>query len=81
MGGTTSYDHSGVVWISQERYGPRIRNGVDSAQFDVNLEANIRKILWSGMFALETLQALSCHPNLVVSSVKGNERKRRRPLT
>ena len=42
MGSSTPHDHSGVLRISQERYGRGIGNGVDSTQFGVDLEANVR---------------------------------------
>ena len=62
--GVTTHDHRRVLRIGQERYRPGVRNGVNSAKFDVDFKANIRKVLWLGSPALATLQALSRYSNL-----------------
>ena len=72
MDGITPHYHGGVLWIGQERYRTGIRNGVDPAQLDVDLEADICEILWFCVSAFMTLQTLSCYPNLRVSSVREN---------
>lgn len=69
MCGITPHDHRGVLWVGQKRDGTGIGNGVDTTQFDIDLEADIREILRFRLFALVTLQALSWYPNLVVSQV------------
>lgn len=71
MDGVTPHDHGGVQWIGQERYGSGIGDGVDSAQLDVDLETNVCKILWFGVSAFVTLQALSCYPNLRIFVSQG----------
>lgn len=55
MNGIATHDHGGVLRISQERYSPWIRNGVNPTKLDVDLEANIGKVLGLGTLTLETL--------------------------
>ena len=55
VNGVATHNHRRVLRIGQERYPPRIRDGVDSAQLDVDLEANVGEVLWLGSPALRTL--------------------------
>ena len=55
MNGVTTHDHRRVLRIGQEGYRPSIRDGVNSAQLDVYLEADIREVLGLGSPALYTL--------------------------
>jgi len=76
MDGIATHDHGGILRVGQERDGTWIGNGVNAAQLDVDLEANVRKILGLGLLALVALQTLSCYSGLngVVSQGKWHER-------
>ena len=55
MNGVTTHDHCGVLGVSQERDGPRIRDRVNSTHLNVDLEANIGEVLGLCSPALNTL--------------------------
>lgn len=54
MDSVATHDHRGILRIGQERYRSRIRDGVDTAQLNVDLEANIREVLGLGSPAFMT---------------------------
>lgn len=64
MNSVTTHHHCGVLGIGQERYRSGIGDGVDPAQLDIDLEANIREVLRLRLFALVALQALSSYSSL-----------------
>ena len=65
MDGITPHDHGRVLGICQKGHRARIRDGVNPAQLDVNLEANICKVLRFSVPTLMTLQTLSCYSDLM----------------
>lgn len=64
MNSVAAHNHGRVLGVGQECHGPRIGDGVNPTQLDVDLEANVRKVLWFRLLALEALQALSCYSGL-----------------
>jgi hypothetical protein len=53
--GVATHDHRGVLGVGQEGYSAGVRYGVNSAQLDINFEADVGKVLGLGSPALMTL--------------------------
>ena len=64
MNSITTHNHRRILGIGQERHRAGIGDGVDPAQLDVDLEANVREVLRLRLFALVALQALSSYSSL-----------------
>lgn len=67
MDGIAAHDHGGVLRIGQKSYRSWIGDGVNAAQLDVDLEANVRKVLGLGLLAFMALQTLSCYSSLITN--------------
>jgi len=73
VNGIATHDHGRVLRVGQESYRSRIGNGVDAAQLDVDLEADVREVLGLGLLAFVALQALSCYSGLITIVSQGEE--------
>ena len=77
MDSITTHDHGRVLRVGQESNRSGIGDGINAAQLDVDLEANVREVLRFGLPALVALQALSRYSGLkgFVSQGKGTRAK------